>query len=172
MKAKLILILKFLALVILYFILFAVISATILPRLQQSPSDYEPLSALSALLLMSVLNAALLTYITLRSRWSGWKLIVTLAVVFFGVATVMPQIETAVFVRTLPPDFLPRLFLAGFLFSFLYAPLLVLLTGKKKQSEIAGPRAKLTSLEWVVKLIIAAVIYVVLYFTFGYFIAW
>jgi len=121
---------------------------------------------------MSVLNTAVLTYITIRSRWSGWRLIVTLALVYFGVATLMPQIETAVFVRTLPPGFLPRLFLAGFLFSFLYAPLLVLLTGKKKQSEIAGTRTKLTSSEWVIKLIIAAVIYVVLYFTFGYFIAW
>jgi len=172
MKAKLILILKFLALVILYFILFAVISATILPRLQQSPPDYEPLSALSALLLMSGLNAALLTYITLRSRWSGWKLIVTLAVVFFGVATVMPQIETAVFVRTLPPGFLSRLFLAGFLFSFLYAPLLVLLAGNRRQSEFTAPKVKVNSSQAVIKFTIAAFIYVILYFTFGYFIAW
>jgi len=172
MKAKLILILKFLALVILYFILFAVISATILPRLQQSPSDYEPLSALSALLLMSVLNAALLTYITLRSRWSGCQLIVTLAVVFFGVATVMPQIETAVFVRTLPPGFLSRLFLAGFLFPFLYAPLLVLLAGNRRQSEFTDPKVKVNSSESIIKITIAAFIYVVLYLTFGYFIAW
>ena len=121
---------------------------------------------------MSVLNTAVLTFITIRSRWAGWKLIVTLALVYFGVATLMPQIETAVFVRTLPLGFLSRLVLAGFLFSFLYAPLLVLLAGKKKQREIAGPKVKLTSSEWVFKLTIAAVIYVVLYFTFGYFIAW
>ena len=172
MKPKLILFLKFLVLVVLYFILFAVISATILPRLQQSTADYEPLSALSALLLMSVLNTALLTYITVRSRWSGWKLIVTLAVVFFGVATFMPQIETAVFVRTLPPGFLSRLFLAGFLFSFLYAPLLVLLAGNRRQSEFTGPKVKVNSSESIIKITIAAFIYVVLYFTFGYFIAW
>lgn len=172
MKAKLILVLKSLALVILYFVLFAVISATILPRLQQSPTDYEPLSALSALFLMSVFNTALLTYITVRSSWSGWKLIVTLAVVFFGVATFMPQIETAVFVRTLPPGFLSRLFLAGFLFSFLYAPLLVLLVGNKRQSEFIARKVKLNSSDWIIKLPIAALVYVVLYFTFGYFIAW
>ena len=172
MKAKLILFLRFLVLVILYFILFAVISATILPRIQQSPADYEPLSALTALLLMSGLNAALLTYITLRSRWSGWKLIVTLAVVFFGVATVMPQIETAVFVRTLPPGFLSRLFLAGFLFSFLYAPLLVLLIGSRRQGEFTTPKVKVNSSKPVIKITIGAFIYVVLYFTFGYFIAW
>ena len=121
---------------------------------------------------MSVLNTAFLTYITVRSRWSGWKLIVTLAVVFFGVATVMPQIETAVFVRTLPPGFLSRLFLAGFLFSFLYAPLLVLLVGNRRQSEFTAPRVKVNSSDAVIKIIIAAFIYVVLYFTFGYFIAW
>jgi len=165
------LVLKFLALVILYFVLFAVISATILPRLQQSSADYEPLSVLSALLLMSILNAGLLTYITVRSRWSDWKLIVTLAVVFFGVATFMPQIETAVFVRTLPPGFLSRLFLAGFLFSCLYAPLLVLLAGNRRQSEFTAQKLKVNSSS-VIKIIIAAFIYVVLYFTFGYFIAW
>jgi len=172
MKPKLILFLKFLALVVLYFVLFAVISATTLPRLQQSPSDYEPLSALFALVLMSVLNTALLTYITVRSRWSGWKLIVTLAVVFFGVATVMPQMETAVFVRTLPQGFLSRLFLAGFLFSFLYAPLLVLLVGNRRQTEFTAAKVKVNSSESVIKIIFAAFIYVVLYFTFGYFIAW
>jgi hypothetical protein len=172
MKTKLFLFLKFLALVVLYFILFAVISATVLPRLQQSPADYEPLSALSALLLMAVLNTALLTYITVRSRWSGLKLIVTLAVVFFGVATFMPQIETAVFVRTLPPGFLSRLFLAGSLFSFLYAPLLVLLAGNRRQSEFTAPKVKVNSSGLVIKIAIAASIYVVLYFTFGYFVAW
>jgi hypothetical protein len=120
---------------------------------------------------MSALNTAILTYITVRSRWSGWKLIVTLAVVFFGVATFMPQIETAVFVRTLPPGFLSRLFLAGFLFSFLYTPLLVLLAGNRRQSEFTAPKVKVNSSS-VIKIIIAAFIYVVLYFTFGYFIAW
>jgi len=121
---------------------------------------------------MSLLNTALLTYITVRSGWSGWKLILTLAVVFFGVATFMPQIETAVFVRTLPPGFLSRLFLAGFLFSFLYAPLLVLLAGNRRQSEFTAPKVKVNGSESVIKFIIAALIYVVLYFTFGYFIAW
>ena len=170
MKAKLILVFKFLTLVAIYFILFSLVSVTILPRLQQSPSDYEPLSTLFGLLLMSVVNTALLTYITVRSCWSGWKLILTLAVVFFGVATFMPQIETAVFVRTLPPGFLSRLFLAGFLFSFLYAPLLVLLAGNRRQSGFAAQ--KVNSSESIIKITIAAFIYVVLYFTFGYFVAW
>ena len=172
MKAKLFLVLKFLALVVLYFILFTITSATLLPRLQQTPADNEPLSALSALLIMSVVNTAVLTYITLRSRWAGLKLMVTLALVFFGVATFMPQIESAVFVRTLPPGFLSRLFLAGFLFSCLYTPLLVLLLDKKRQTEVSGPAVTMSSTEWMIRLAIAAIVYVILYFTFGYFVAW
>lgn len=172
MNAKLILVLKFLALVVLYFVFFAVISAMVLPRLPPPATDNEPFSALSALLIMSILNTAVLTYITVRSRWFGWKLIVTLTLVFFGVATVMPQIETAVFVRTLPPGFLPRLVLAGFLFSFLYVLLLVLLLGKRKQTEFAAFAMRMSSSEWVIRFSIAAFIYVILYFTFGYFIAW
>lgn len=120
---------------------------------------------------MSVLNTAVLTYVTLRSRWSGWKLILTLALGFFGVATVMPQIETAVFVRTLPPGFLTRLVLAGFLFSFLYAPIIVLLLRKNIQTDSAPP-LKMSWSYYAIRISIAAIIYVILYFTFGYFVAW
>ena len=168
MTTKLILLLKFLALVVLYFVLFSLISAIVLPPLQQPLAENEPLSALSALMIMSFLNAAVLVYIAVRSRWSGWKLVVTLALVFFGVATVMPQIETAVFVRTLPPGFLSRLILAGFLFSSLYATLVVFLLGKKKQIE-GHPPAMTAS---ITRLGVAGIIYVILYFTFGYFVAW
>jgi hypothetical protein len=171
LQVKFSLLLKFVALVVIYFVLFTVISATVLPRLQQSSADYEPLSALSALLIMSVLNTAVLTWVTIRSRRSGWKLILTLALVFFGVATVMPQIETAVFVRTLPPGFLSRLVIAGFIFSFLYTPLLVLLLRKTRQTEIAFPLTMSWS-DYVIRISIAAIIYVILYFTFGYFVAW
>jgi hypothetical protein len=72
----------------------------------------------------------------------------------------------------MPPGFLSRLFLAGFLFSALYAPLLVLLLGKKRQTELNASAARISSTEWAIRLSIAAIIYVILYFTFGYFVAW
>jgi fumarate reductase subunit D len=87
----------------------------------------------------------------------------------------MPQIETAYFITRLPPGMLPRLFLAGIIIAAVFAPLAVLILGKARaQSNETRTDARLkTSLgAWVAKLSLIVVVYLVLYFTFGYFIAW
>jgi hypothetical protein len=172
LKTKLILILKFLVLVILYFVTFALITALVLPRLEQAPADNEPLSALTALLIVSFLNTAVLTLTVAYSQWSGLKLIVTLGLVLFGVITVMPQMETAVFVQTLPPGFLSRLFLAGFLFAAIFALFLVFILGNRQKEAAESAGVSMSSSQWLIRISLAALIYVFLYFTFGYFIAW
>jgi hypothetical protein len=122
-----------------------------------------------------VINAAVWTYIIRRSRWTGWRLILTVFFVFYGVGTLMPQIETAYFVTHLPPGMLPRLFVAGLILAAVFAPLAVLILGKAKHRE-SGPAndswLKKPAAAWIVKLSLIVVTYVVLYFTFGYFIAW
>ena len=81
---------------------------------------------------MSLVHAAVWTYIIRRSRWSGWKLVMTVFLVLYGVDTLMPQIETAYFVTRLPPGMLPRLFIAGLIVAAIFAPLAVLILGKAK----------------------------------------
>lgn len=172
MKTKLSLIFKFLALVVIYFVAFALISALVLPQLPETTPAKEPLSAFSGLLIMSFLNTAVMTYVTRRSEWFGVKLILALAAVLFGVTTVMPQVETAVFVRTLPAGFLSRLFLVGFLFSAVFSTALVLFLSNPKRPDPIGIERPMTAGQWVIRFILAALLYVVIYFTFGYFIAW
>jgi hypothetical protein len=173
LKTKLVFALKFFALVILYFVSFSLISGMLLPRLQQTSADSDT-AALPALLIMSLLNTAVLTYLTVRSRWGGWRLVVAIAFILFGVSTVMPQIETAVFIHNLPRGFLPRLILAGFLFSALFAALLVLILGKIRRydSSQVSQWIRMSGSQWIVRLSVIAFFYVVIYFTFGYFIAW
>ena len=121
------------------------------------------------------LTVAVLTYLILRSRWAGWKLAVTMFLVYYGVATFMGQIESAVFITRLPPGALPRLFLMGALVAAPFAPLAVLILGKRKASTAdGGPNARLQmpAREWAWRLAVIAVVYVILYFTFGYFVAW
>jgi hypothetical protein len=119
MKASLLIAIRLVALAVLYFVCFAAVSGALLsPAAEQS----DPIQvgqagqageALAALVAVSFLTTAVLAYAIIRSRWSGWKLILTIFFVFYGVMTVMPQIETAFFVTRLPPGMLPRLFLAG-----------------------------------------------------------
>lgn len=175
MKATLRIAVQLVALTLLYFVCFAVVSAALLSVPSEQPVPAQAGGALLALLAVSFLNSAVLIYLILRSRWAGWKLILTILFVFFGVQTVMPQIETAFFVTSLPPGMLPRLFLSGAIMAVLVSPLAVLILRKRKserKESTQRSRLDMSVGEWIVKLSLIVIVYVVIYFTFGYFIAW
>ncbi len=95
--------------------------------------------------------------------------------VFYGVNTLMPQIETAYFITRLPPSMLPRLFIAGIIMAVVFAPLAVLILGKARahtNETSRDKRLKMPLGSWATKLSLIVVAYIVIYFTFGYFIAW
>lgn len=175
MKSPILIALKLIAATILYFVCFSVISGALLSGAAPQPGPEEVGSTLVALLAISFLNAAVLAFIILRSRWTGWKLMVSLFLVSFGVNTFMPQIETAVFVTRLPPGMLPRLFIAGAIVAAIFTPLAVLIFGKARSrmnEAYAPPLPNMSASVWIAKLCFIAVAYVIIYFTFGYFIAW
>lgn len=159
---------RIIAVTIVYFVCFAVVSGALLAHASEQPDPAEAGATLLALFLVSLINAAVWSYVILRSRWSSWKLILTVFLVFFGVSTVMPQIESAYFITRLPPGMLPRLFLAGLIIAAIFAPLAVLILGKVKRSTNESSPLKISP----AKLLLIVVAYVFLYFTFGYFIAW
>ena len=161
---------RFIAVTILYFVCFVVVSGALLSTTTGPPTPAEASAALIALLAGSVVQAAVWTYVILRSNWTGWRLILTVLLVFFGVNTLLPQIETAYFVTRLPPGMLPRLFLAGIIMSAVFAPLAVLILGKARAQ--ANQASRTFSGGWPLKLLLIVVAYLLIYFTFGYFIAW
>ena len=174
MKSKLIFFVRLIVLVVLYFICFAAVSAALFQLPAEQPTTAEANPAF-ALFVVSFLNTVLLTYVIVRSRWAGWKLIGAVFLIFFGISTFMSQIETAYFLTRLPPGMLPRLFLSGAITAALFSPLAVLVLGKRRHE---GPDQEGSSLlnmplrEWAWKLSLIAIAYLVIYFTFGYFIAW
>jgi hypothetical protein len=88
---------------------------------------------------------------------------------------VISQIETAFFVTHLPPGMLPRLFLSGALMAAVFAPLAVLILGKARSHSKENSRQlrlKMSARAWIAKLSLIVIAYLLLYFTFGYFIAW
>jgi len=157
-----------LAVTVVYFGCFAVVSGILLAPAAGPPSPEQASATLLALLLVSLINAAVWSYLILRSRWTGWRLILTIFILFYGVSTVQPQIESAYFISRLPPGMLPRLFLAGLIMAAVFAPLAVLILGKAKSSVNTTSPLKMTIGQGV----LIVVTYLVLYFTFGYFIAW
>jgi hypothetical protein len=159
----------------LYFLCFAAVSAALIPPPSEQLAPAEAGATLIALVAVSFLNTVVLTYLILRSRWAGWKLILTVFFVFYGVMTVMGQIETAFFVTSLPPGMLSRLFLVGAIFAALFSSVAVLILGKGRAGRMdddSRNRLNMSIGEWAGKISIIVIAYLVLYFTFGYFIAW
>jgi hypothetical protein len=162
---------RFLAVSLLYFGSLVVVSGALLSTAAQQAAPADPSATLIALLVVSLLNAAVWTYVIRRSSWTGWKLVLAVFVVFYGANTLMPQIETAYFVTRLPPGMLPRLFLAGLIIAAVFAPLAVLILGKRRP-EAHVTRVKILAGSWAGKLALIVLAYIFLYFTFGYFVAW
>jgi hypothetical protein len=172
-RDALLLALRVIALTLLQFACFA-LAGGVLGRQGDSGSSGQAAAA-GALLTACFLNTLVVTHVILRSRWAGWRLMAALAFVLYGVMTFMPQIESAVFLTGLPAGMLPRLFLMGALVAVPFSVLAVVILGKGRSGppDAAGnPRLAMPIREWAWRLAAIAVIYVVLYFTFGYFIAW
>ena len=160
------------AVTIVYFVCFAIVSGALLAPASEQPAPAEAGATLLALFLVSLINAAVWSYLILRSRWSSGKLILTVFFLFYGVSTVMPQIESAYFITRLPPGMLPRLFLAGLILAAVFAPLAVLILGKAKSLTNETAHLNMSPGAWIGKLSLIVIAYLFLYFTFGYFIAW
>src|SRR5688500_19050824 len=161
------------ALTIILFVCF-VIAGRIVGQASSQTAEQAGASALT-LLAVCLLEATILTHLILRSRWTRWRLMATVFFVYFGVTTFMSQIESAVFITRLPPGMLPRLFLMGAMIAAPFSVLAVLVLGKRKPQAVGTQnhsRLAMPASEWAWKLTVIAVTYVVLYFTFGYFIAW
>ena len=161
------------ALTILLFVCFVVASPVLGPQEELPPE--QAAGAAAALVAVCFLNAVVLAYVIARSRWSGWRLVAMTFVVLYGVTTVMPQLESAVFITRLPAGTVPRLFLMGAVIAALFAPPAVLVMGKMRRGGEAGAanaRLSMPAREWAWKLAAIALAYLVLYFGFGYFVAW
>ncbi|MFQ6086200.1 MAG: hypothetical protein ACE5OY_08095 [Candidatus Bathyarchaeia archaeon] len=135
--------------------------------------DYAQ-TAPAALLMWAFLDTVVLSYPIIRSRWTGWCLVLAIFFLFYGVMTFLSQIETVVFLQYLveivPAEMIPALFLNGAITAALFSPLAVLVLGRMRGSEEERePNRRLIMpwKEWVWKLALIAVVYVVVYISFG-----
>ncbi|MDD5464676.1 MAG: hypothetical protein PHP62_06015 [Candidatus Moranbacteria bacterium] len=129
------------------------------------------------LFLACFINSLIIWPLVSRSRMKGIKFILALFLLVFGIQTFMAQIETLFFNSSLK---IPLAEIAGFfktgalaaaLFSLFSALVLGRLKNISSHDEI-GVELPTTSIEWTWKLSVLSVLYVILYMSFGYFVAW
>ncbi len=134
----------------------------------------NPSGTLAGTLAMYALDALVLGYLILRSRWTGWRLVVTVFVVFYGVTTFLTQIETLVFLKYLvnivPAEMISRLFIQGAITAAIFAPLAVFVLGRMRGDATTPPSSwpwTTSWMGWTWRLLLIAILYVVVYISFG-----
>lgn len=171
--------LRLMAVYVAYLIFFVAAYGLLVRGTPPSPG-VEPLSPGLAILIVGGLNTLVMCWLILRSRLAGWSLAAAMVVLFFGVQTFMPQVESLIFqanpgyASQLPAAVIPRLFLAGLLHAVLWIPVAIRILGRWRPDSTApvpGGRPVLPA-GWTWKLPLAALAYVAVYFTFGYYVAW
>jgi len=162
--------LAFIAMLVAYILSTMVIGET---NIIMTPEEAS--QAGRALIFVSLINALVLSFLILRSPWHGLKLVGAVILVHFGVETFMAQIETLYFNSAVQmgTDVLVGIVAAGALRALIFAPLAVFIFGKMKKSvQPEEKRAAAVPSEWGKRFAALAVFYVVVYFMFGYFVAW
>jgi hypothetical protein len=170
-------VLRFAVLVLLYFLLFAVGGGFVAPYLPTVPAEPGPLPQMTGLLIVCAAAVLVIMLMIHSSRWHGWKLILSMSVAFYLVMTVVTQLEAWYFLLgiTIGPELLSRLFLQGIPTAFIFIPIAVLVMGRVHalagEAELPANDPILLK-EWLWKLAVIYIVYLVLYYGAGYFIAW
>jgi hypothetical protein len=169
-------ILKFLLLVVATTIA-ASIAAALLPysdSFKAANKDPDP-SILLFVLLTHAWTCMVIVYVARHSRWEKTKLFLGLTGMLFFVYAFMMQIETFFFSGAFPAltnTDIVLITIANGISFFVAVPLGIKLFGKRQDggdpSLIWMPGTK----ELTIKLSLIGIIYVIVYFVFGYFVAW
>jgi len=171
--------LRLAVLAVTFIVLLAVAgSLTTSPELTARFTPEQQAQSVTVLPLVGLIMSSCLGYLAFRSRWHSWRLASALFIVLYGIYTFLSQIETAVFPAVadqLPEGILRGFFVSGLILAAPFSLLAVWILGKtRKDSSIpeVGDRLQMPLAEWLWKLAAAAVLYVIVYFIFGYYVAW
>jgi len=174
-KATVMLGVKVVVLALLLFVSFSIGAMAV--GMGDSGQTADPIRTMVSTLIMCFLDTVVLSYPIIRSRWAGWRLVLTVFFVFYGVMTFMSQIETVVFLQyftdIIPAEMIPGLFIQGAITAAIFSPLVVLIHGRLRgRGEAQEPNLRLVMpwMEWVWKLILIAAVYMVIYISFGMFV--
>ena len=175
MKKSLVFLGRILALTIIGLIVTIIASAVTpqpeIVRAAQNSGDSS--NALLLLLVERLVVALVFAFILENTVVRGWKLAGFMVWVVFGITTFMTQIETIIFGSAFPglsvPDVL-MLVLTAFVGTVLYVPLAILVMGKWVGT---NPETRaLFKKDYLPRVALIAVIYPIIYFFFGFFVAW
>lgn len=132
----------------------------------------EAVIALGYLFLLCCLNSIIIIWYTKRSIFSGKKLLLSVFTIVFGVMFFMTQIETIYFnyAIKMPGQLIFSTLFTGAVVSIVAS--IVSVKIKEQSNKFKNRIPKYESQKLPLNIFILALIYLIFYFIFGYFIAW
>ena len=168
--------------------LAVMIAGMIFPTPMGETMQQEQQKIMGLLVAVLLVYAILLNLVVERTQWRGIKLFIGLLIGFYGVQTVIGQIEAFVFLTPLgekwgagsipmiqmPPEFIANQFFVWGLVALIGVPFAVRLYGKTKKDGKTAPGLwpNFTAKSWLWRIGVVIILYELLYFGFGYFVAW
>ncbi len=122
------------------------------------------------LLLVSLLQASVLSYVVVRARWSGWRLAGAIFLVFYGVTTLMVAIEAVYLPAALPVDLVLHLLVNGAITAAVFSPMAVLIHGRMRSTgepEQTNLRLMMPWYQWLWRCALIAFSWAVIFAVFG-----
>lgn len=173
MKKTLVLALKIILLIITMFISMAI--SSLLVGVQQSSKSSS--DSIISVLIYCLLNTLILTLFIVKSQLRGCKLAAVTFIAFWGVQYFMTQIETLYFNDSvkMPITQIIKVVASGAIYAAVFSLLAVLILGKFKKeanSPSTDVKTKVFIKNILPNMIVLSFIYVIIYFIFGYFVAW
>lgn len=169
-------------------VVMVIVSSVALPAEMVESSSGDDAGVMVRLFVVNLVNALILGLVIKQSRWRGWPLILGLIFAFYGVQTVVGQIEAVVFLTplgerfgagsipmlTMPLPFILSQFAIGAATAVVGIPLAAMLLGKARGEQEITARLNpgISAPQWLWKLGAVIVLYELLYFGFGYYVAW
>jgi hypothetical protein len=146
----------------------SVVASKFVPVNLPVPRQDGPLSVMGAFLVVNGLISVALSFVAARARVSGWRLAVLLFIAFFGIGSAMMQIETLYFNESIK---MPIPVIGDLVAQAAIVGVIVATAG----AAIFRPSAVASSpvpARLMTRVLALAVVYFLLYWGAGYFIAW
>jgi hypothetical protein len=167
---------KFVLLSLIFFVVHMLTQAALGPKDIPAPPTDQMSAVFIGLILMALVDTGVFMLLALRSRWTGWRLVLGLVFALIGVIGVMPQSEAWWFGESLGirPATVLSMLVQTVVTVVIFAPLAVWILGAfQRQGEaVPSDRLEMPIGQWAWRLAVIAGAYLALYFGFGAMIAW
>ncbi len=148
--------------------------------LNHSSMTTDFVATMTGTVLMVLSYTIVLSYPIIRSKWFGLRLILAISAAYYGLAIFLPQLDVILFLsyfeNIVDASLATRVLLQGAITAVIFIPLAVLLFKKMRSKQQVEPNQSrsisMSKRQWVIKLIMIAGSYIILYIAAGTLIAW